>query len=101
MNSIRNLFGGSPNQFAPQFQLPSFLQNIGAWFGKFQQFASNPIGALMGMNNINIPQNFNGSAEDLAKYLMNTGQMTQQQFEQFAQTANQAIGPLSKMFPKF
>ena len=43
----------------------------------------------MSMKNVNVPQNFNGSPEQLANYLMSTGQMSHQQFQQFAQTADQ------------
>lgn len=91
MNSISQFFsGGMPN-------LPGPLGNITNWLSKLTQFARNPIGAIMGMRNVNVPQNFNGSSQDLVNYLRNSGQMSDQQFQQFAQTANQ----LENVLPKF
>ena len=73
MNSISNFF--TPPQ------MPD-------WFQKFQQFRQNPIGAIMSMRGINIPQNFNGTPQDLVNYLLSTGQMTQDQFQRFQQMAS-------------
>ena len=83
MNSISQFFGGG----APK--LPGFLGNISNLASMFTRFIRNPVGAIMSMKNVNVPQNFNGSPEQLANYLMSTGQMSQQQFQQFAQTADQ------------
>lgn len=93
MNSILNLFGGGNNQSSP---LPGFLGSMMNWVQQFRQFASNPVGAIMSMKNVNVPQNFNGNPEELARYLMNSGQMSQEQFKQLAQTANQ----IQNMIPK-
>lgn len=94
MNSISQFFGGgSP-------RLPGFLGmigNISDMISKFTQFAKNPIASILSMRNVNVPKNFDGSPEQLAKYLMNTGQMPQQQFQQFAQAADQ----LTNILPKF
>lgn len=90
MNSLRNLF----TSFNP---LSGFLSNISSWAGLFKQFTMNPIQAIMSMRNVNTPKNFNGSAEDMVKYLISTGQMSQQDFEQFGQAANQ----IQNMLPKF
>lgn len=90
MNIMRNLFGTPP-------QMPGFLGNMANWMGKFQQFVKNPIGAIMGMPNVNVPQNFNGTPQDLVNHLVNTGQMSKEQFEQLGQTASQ----LQNMLPKF
>ena len=83
MNSISQFFGGG----APK--LPGFLGNISNFASRLAQFARNPVGAIMSMKNVNVPQNFNGTPEQLANYLMSTGQMSQQQFQYFAQTADQ------------
>ena len=90
MNSLRNLF-------SQPFQLPAFIANPMRWFGQLRQFASNPVAAIMSMKGINVPQNFNGSPEELGKYLIESGQMPQDQFQQFAQIANQT----QNIFPKF
>lgn len=90
MNSLRNLF----TAFNP---LSGFLNNISSWAGQFKQFATNPIQAVMGMQNVRIPKDFHGTPEDMVKYLISTGQMSQQDFEQYGQAANQ----LQNMLPKF
>jgi len=94
MNSIRNFFAPTGPSQGPQ--LPGFLGNALNWIRQFRQFAANPIGAIMSMKNVNVPQGFQGNPEQLARYLMNSGQMSQDQFQQLAQTANQ----LQNMFPK-
>lgn len=93
MNIMHNLFGGG-------FQLPGFLGAFTSWVPKLIQFCKNPIGSIMGMNNVKVPGNFNGTPEELVKLLMDTGQMTQEQFESFGQTANQ-IQNMKDMFPRF
>lgn len=93
MNSIRNLLNPTSFQSPQAPQMPGILGNISALFGKFRQFSQNPIGAIMSMKNVNVPQGFNGSPEELAKYLLSSGQMSQQQFEQFAQIANNTPFP--------
>ncbi len=90
MNSLRSLLGHT----SPFFNL---LSNIGAWIGLFQQFACNPIAAIMSMNGVDVPKNFNGTPEQLARHLMSTGQMTQEQFQQCSQGADQ----LQNILPKF
>lgn len=82
MNSIRNFFSQPP-------QLPGFLGNMMGWMQKFQQFCQNPVGAIMGMRNVNVPQNFNGSPKDLVNHLVSTGQISQDQLRQFEQMASQ------------
>lgn len=88
MNSISNFFGGP--------RLPGFLGNIADWFQKFQLFRQNPIGAIMSMNNVNVPQNFNGTPQDLVNHLINTGQISQDQLQQFKQMADQ----MQNMMPR-
>lgn len=83
MNSIRNFF--SPP--APQF--PGVFGNMMNWMQKFQQFCQNPIGSIMGMPNVKIPSNFNGSPKELVDYLVSTGQISQEQLKQFEGMASQ------------
>lgn len=90
MNSISNFFTNSS-------PLAKLLSNIGSWIGQFQKFAKNPVREIMSMNNVNIPNDFHGTPEELGKYLISTGQMSQQDFEQFAKSADQ----LKNILPKF
>lgn len=90
MNIMRSIFS-SP------FQLPGPLGNMANIAQQLRQFAQNPIGNILGMKNINVPPNFNGTPKDLVNYLVETGQMSKEQFEQFGQSANQ----LQNMLPKF
>jgi len=55
---------------------------------KFNQFRQNPIGALMGMG-YNVPQHLQNNPEGTVNYLRNSGQMSEQQFNQFSQMAQQ------------
>ncbi len=91
MNSISNFFANPSSPFG------SFLSNIGSWIGKFQQFAKDPVREIMSMKNVNIPKDFHGTPEELGKYLMSTGQLSKEDFEKFAQSANQ----LQNILPKF
>lgn len=62
-----------------------------------QSFRSNPMSMLS--RRFNIPQNFSGDANSLIQYLMSTGQVTQDQYNQ----ANQAMRMLQNNpnFSKF
>lgn len=90
MNSISNFF-------SPSSPFGNFLSNIGSWIGKLQQFAKNPVQEIMSMRNVNVPRDFRGSPEELARYLMSTGQMSKEDYERFAQSATQ----LQNILPKF
>lgn len=91
MNSIRNFFAGPSSPFG------LFLSNIGSWIGMLQRFAKDPVREIMSMNNVNVPRDFHGTPEELGRYLMSTGQMSKEDFEKFAQSANQ----LQNILPKF
>ena len=54
----------------------------------FNQFRQNPIGALMGMG-FNVPPHLQSNPEGTVNYLRNSGQMSEQQFNQFSQMAHQ------------
>ena len=54
---------------------------------QFQQFKSNPMSFLV-QRNINIPQQYMNSPEAAVKYLMNNGQMSQDQYNQISQMAS-------------
>ena len=75
----------------------SNFQNGMNMLQKFQQFAANPVAGLMSMNpRLQIPQNLMNNPEAVVRHLINTGQMTQEQYNQLSQTANQ----LQNMFYK-
>ena len=88
MNSLRNIFGGGGFLGGP-------LANISNFFQKLQQFATNPIGALLGLN-VNIPQNVRNDPQATVNYLRSSGQMSEDQFNQFSQLANQ----IQQFFPR-
>lgn len=77
MNFMRNTFGGNP------------FSNFAALVQKFQQFASNPFGELMGIGNIDIPKNLGNNPQGMVQHLMQSGQMNQNQFNWFNQLAGQ------------
>lgn len=57
---------------------------------QFQQFKSNPMSFLL-QRNLNIPQQYLNNPEDAVKYLMNNGQMSQEQYNQISQIANSIL----------
>ena len=79
---MRNLFGG------PENGLPGPLGGIANLFQKFDQFRQNPLSALMSTN-VNVPQNLGNNPEAIVNYLRNSGQMSEEQFNQFSNLANQ------------
>ena len=54
---------------------------------QFQQFKSNPMSFLL-QRNVNIPQQYMNNPEAAVKYLMNNGQMSQEQYNQLSQMAS-------------
>lgn len=57
---------------------------------QFQQFKSNPMSFLL-QRNVNIPQQYLNNPEEAVKYLMNNGQMSQEQYNQISQIANSIL----------
>jgi hypothetical protein len=71
--------------------LPGPLGNIANLATMLNQFVQNPVGAIMGMG-YNVPQNVQGGGpEAIVNYLRSSGQMSEQQFNQFFQLANSPI----------
>lgn len=66
----------------------SMFGNIASLFQKFNQFRQNPVGAIMGMG-FNVPPHLQNNPEGTVNYLRNSGQMTDEQFNQFSQLAQQ------------
>ena len=68
--------------------------NIANLMQMFSQFRQNPIGAIMGMG-FNVPQHLQNNPEGTVNYLRNSGQMSDQQFNQFSQLAHMFQGNLN------
>lgn len=77
--------------------LPGPLGGISNLIQRFQLFCQNPVSALLGIN-VNVPQNLRNNPEAMVNYLRNSGQMTEDQFNQFSQLANQFQAFLPKKF---
>ena len=91
MNSIRNFLGGGPIS-----GLQALFQNVGDLMNKFNRFRQDPIREIMSMNNVNVPKDFHGTPEELGRYLLNSGQMSQADFQSFANIANQKQNPFNR-----
>ena len=95
MNQMRNIMNsmssGMGNMGGMGGGLPGPLGNIANLATMFNQFAQNPVGAIMGMGH-DVPQNVqSGGPEAIVNYLRSSGKMTEQQFNQFSQLANSPI----------
>lgn len=55
---------------------------------QFQTFQKNPMQFLMSKN-INIPQQYMSNPREAIQYLLNSGKMTQENFNQLSQMASQ------------
>lgn len=64
------------------------FSNMGNLMQMFNQFRQNPMGAMMQMG-YNVPQHLQNNPEGMVNYLRNSGQMTEQQFQQFSLMAQQ------------
>lgn len=83
MSLMRDLLGMGQGQ-----GLPGPLGNFFNLIQKFQQFSKNPLGSLLGIG-VDIPKNVGNNPESMVNYLRNSGQMTEEQFEQISQLAHQ------------
>ncbi len=89
MNQMRNIMNNMSSGMGG-IGLPGPLGNIANLMNLFNQFAQNPVGAIMGMG-YNVPQNVQNNPEAIVNYLRSSGQMSEQQFNQFSQLANSPI----------
>ena len=55
---------------------------------QYQAFKSNPISFLT-QRNVNIPRQYMNNPQDAVQYLLNSGRMTQDQYNRFSQMASQ------------
>lgn len=78
MNQMHNFFKNA-NAGSPFGNVIKMVQMLG-------EFANNPFGALMSMG-YNIPQQLQNNPEGMVNYLRSTGQMGDQQFNQYSNDA--------------
>lgn len=78
MNQMHNFFRNS-NSNSPFGNAIKMIQMLG-------QFANNPFGALTTMG-CNIPQQLQNDPEGMVNYLRNTGQLGNEQFNQYSNNA--------------
>lgn len=62
------------------------MMNPMQMFQAFQQFRNNPTAVL---SRLNLPENVMNNPQAAVQHLMNNGQMSQQQFNQLSNMANQ------------
>lgn len=61
---------------------------FGTFMSQFKGFMGNPMQMLM-QNKLNIPQNLANNPNAIIQHLMNSGVMSQEQYNQLKQTAGQ------------
>lgn len=64
------------------------MQNLQAMISQFQHFQNNPVQFLT-QRRLNIPPQMLNNPQGAIQQLMNNGQMSQQQYNQLSQMANQ------------
>ena len=64
------------------------FMNMRNLMGKFQQFRGNPM-QFMAQNRLNIPQQYANDPNGAIQYLMDSGTMSQQQYNQLQQMVGQ------------
>jgi len=63
--------------------------NMMQMLGMLPKFMQNPIGAMLECG-MNIPENIQGNPQAMTNFLLNSGQMTQEQYNTVAPLANMA-----------
>ena len=73
------------------------MQNM---LGQFRQFIVDPMGYIM-QKNMGIPQKYMNNTDEAIQYLMNTGKLTQQQYNEVNEVAKKIQNnPMFKQFIK-
>lgn len=62
--------------------------DINSFMGQFKQFMGNPM-QYMTMMKLNIPREYMNSPDDAIQYLMNTGKLSQEQYNEFNKKAKE------------
>lgn len=65
----------------PFSNLLGMFSNMASMANLYKQFSQNPMGALMSMG-FNVPQHLQNNPQGMVNYLRNSGQMTEEQFNQ-------------------
>ena len=65
------------------------MQKMMGMLSMFPKFMQNPVGAMMSCG-MNVPQNIQGNPQAMINYFLNSGQMTQEQYNTVAPFANMA-----------
>jgi len=65
------------------------MQRMMQMLSMLPKFMQNPISAMMG-SGLNIPDNIQGNPQAMTNFLLNSGQMTQEQYDTVAPLANMA-----------
>lgn len=75
--------------------------NFNQFANGFQGFMRNPM-QMLAQKKLNIPQNIQNNPQAIVQHLMNSGQMSQQQFNQLQSMARQIQGnpQFTQMFKK-
>ena len=75
--------------------------NFSQFANGFQGFMRNPM-QMLAQKKLNIPQNIQNNPQAIVQHLMNSGQMSQQQFNQLQSMAKQIQGnpQFMQMFKK-
>lgn len=68
-------------------RIPDPFGNMNNFMGKFQQFRGNPMQFMM-QNNLNIPGQYANDPNKAIQYLMDSGKMNQEQYNQLKQMAD-------------
>ncbi len=81
--------------------MPDPFGSMKNFIGKLQQFRGNPMQFMM-QNNLNIPQQYANDPNKAIQYLMDSGKMTQEQYNQLNQMAGniQRNPMVGRMFGK-
>ena len=79
----------------PMGNFMNAFSNFGNMMQMFNQFRQNPMGAMMQMG-YNVPPHLQNNPQGMVNYLRNSGQMSEQQFQQFSQMTQQ----FQNNFPK-
>lgn len=78
----------NPYHGAPGGGMPDPFGSMQNMMGQLQQFAGNPLQYMM-MRGLNIPANLQNDPGGMIQHLMNTGAMSQQQYNALRQMKSQ------------
>jgi len=71
--------------------------NMMSMLGMLPKFMQNPMAAMMECG-MNVPENIRSNPQAITNYLLNSGQMTQEQYDTVSSLANMAQNFIGKKF---